>query len=87
MHVWEEKTDEGSVLQELLVIVTVWCCNMANSEYFVKSPPRALILCRHVTNILKMCMKKFNEEKIFLIIYSILKFVNSRPLHILINGL
>ena len=25
-----------------------------------------LILCRCVTNILKMCMKKFNDEKIII---------------------
>ena len=50
------------------LILTVWCCNMAVSVYFVKlTPPRPLsvsflILCMYVTDILKMCMKKFNAE-------------------------
>ena len=45
---------------------------MVNSAYFVKStPPRAfsvsfflLMHGRYLTDILKMCMKKFNAEKI-----------------------
>ena len=43
---------------------------MVGSAYFVKStPPRAFsvffsVLCRHVTDILKMCMKNYNAEKI-----------------------
>ena len=45
---------------------------MTDSEYLVKSTPlRAFIgsfqhfQCRYVTDILKMCMKKFDAEKIF----------------------
>ena len=45
---------------------------MTDSVYFVKStPPRAFLLdlfndiCRYVTDILKMCIKKFDTEKIF----------------------
>ena len=44
---------------------------MVDSAYFVKSTPlRAFIrsfsiLCRYVTDILKMCMTKFDDEKIF----------------------
>ena len=41
--------------------------NNGNSAYFVKlTPPRAFLLMygRYVTDILKMCMKKFNAEKI-----------------------
>ena len=43
---------------------------MVDSVYFVKSTPlRAftgsfLTLCRYVTEILKMCMKKFDAEKL-----------------------
>ena len=37
---------------------------MLGRAYFVKSTPlRAL--CRYVTDILKMCMKKFDVEKVF----------------------
>ena len=41
-----------------------------DSAYFVKSNPRAfslsfyVILCRYATDILKMCMKMFDAEKI-----------------------
>ena len=39
---------------------------MVNSAYFVKSTPlRAFtgsFLCRYITDILKMCMKKFDAE-------------------------
>ena len=44
---------------------------MIDSTFFVKSTPlRAFTgsfstLCRYVTDILKMCMKKFDVEKIF----------------------
>ena len=44
---------------------------MVGSAYFVKStPPRAFqyffsILCKHISHILKMCMKNYNDEKIF----------------------
>ena len=39
---------------------------MTDRTYFVKStPPRAFILCRYVTDILKLCIKKFDAEKIF----------------------
>ena len=40
---------------------------MVNSAHFVKStPPKACSVMhdRYVTDILKMCMKKFNAEKI-----------------------
>ena len=46
---------------------------MTDSTYFVKSTPlRAFTgsfktLCRCVTDILKMCMKKFDAEKIFFV--------------------
>ena len=42
---------------------------MVGSAYFVKSTsPRGFqyffsILCRHVSHILKMCMKNYNDEK------------------------
>ena len=65
---------EESVLQELchFVIITVnavvfaiWLtcilCEI-NSSYSLHCV--LLILCRYVTVILKMCMKKFNEEKL-----------------------
>ena len=43
---------------------------MVDRAYFVKSTPlRALDLfstCRYVTDIMKMCMKKFDAEKLFL---------------------
>ena len=44
---------------------------MVDSAYFVKSTrPRTYIgssstLCRYVTDILKMCTKKFDAEKLF----------------------
>ena len=68
---------EGSVLQELchFVILTIRClyydwyyilCEINSSESFhwIFS-----ILCRYVKDILKMCMKKFDAEKIFFNIY------------------
>ena len=44
---------------------------MTDSTYFVKSTPLKsfhwifLTLCRYVTDILKMCIKKFDAEKLF----------------------
>ena len=44
---------------------------MVDSAYFVKSTPLKSFhcifstLCRYVTDILKICMKKFDAEKIF----------------------
>ena len=44
---------------------------MIDSTFFVKSTPLGAFtgsfstLCRYVTDILKMCMKKFDVEKIF----------------------
>ena len=44
---------------------------MTDSTYFVKSTPLKsfhwifLTLCKYVTDILKMCMKKIDAEKIF----------------------
>ena len=44
---------------------------MAKSAYFVKLTPSLwcilLKLCSYVTDILKMCMWKFSDEKLFLI--------------------
>ena len=38
---------------------------MVKSAYFVKStPPRAFMHGRYVTDLLKMCMKMINAEKI-----------------------
>ena len=44
---------------------------MTDSTYIVKSTPHSFhwifsTLCRYVTGVLKMCMKKFDAEKIFL---------------------
>ena len=46
---------------------------MVDCAYFVKSTPLIYFLvsldlsarCRYVTDILKMCIKKFDDEKIF----------------------
>ena len=43
---------------------------MVDRAYFVKSSPLVAftvfsVLCRYVTDIMKMCIKKFNAEKIF----------------------
>ena len=63
---------------------------MVDSAYFVKStPPRAFtgsFHCRYVTDILKMCMKKLDAEKIFfdklrgfLVMCDSVYFVKSTP--------
>ena len=47
--------------------------NLQQSAYFVKSTPRAFnvsfqvntLQIQYATDILKMCMKKFNDKKVF----------------------
>ena len=51
--------------------ITIRWCTMTDSTYFVKSTSlRAFTgslptLCRYVTDILKICMKKFDADKVF----------------------
>ena len=46
-----------------------------------------LLLCKYVTDILKMCMKKFNDDKIFLINLKYFTLGNIIPMHMMNYGL
>ena len=65
---------------------------MTDSTYFVKSTPLraftgSLTLCIYVTDILKMCMKKFDTEKIFFDQFiEFLTLAIFRRLHLVNNG-
>ena len=58
--------DKFTAIFNIAIFLIIAYKLIVGSACFVKStPPRAFILCRHVPHILKMCMKNYNDEKIF----------------------
>ena len=59
-----KKRAKGSVLQEVchFVILTVWCCNMAYSAYFVKSTPRPFSVSFNTLHVPYRHVEDVHEE-------------------------